>query len=218
MNKNVMCVTVCDNTTNIGFYDVELGDNSIRCLKLNGYQTKSGLKIREVSDYIFQLQNQMSLDLIIIDCKAMGLGISDELENSKCRVPIYKAYINRSLMTEALSKMNYLIKENLLNIDDDINVSLDNFNITYNSDTANITLLKSDYDNVYANICILLSFGYIVLSDMFKIKKREKIETNLNEILRILVDDLHELKSPDVKEIEKLARLIDKVNYIRGQY
>lgn len=218
MNKNVMCVTVCGNTTNIGLYDVELGDNSIRYLRFNGYQTEKDLKIREVSELILKIQSQMMLDLIIIDCRAVGIAIADELEKRKCNVPVHKAYINKQLMSDALVRVHNLIQENLIEVSNDIDVRLDKFNITYNADNLTVMLLKSDYDNVFSNISMLSIFGYTALSDMFKIDKRERIENNLNEILWILIDDLKNIKYLDSKEIEKLTRLMDKVNYIRGQY
>ena len=218
MNKNVMCVTVCGNTTNIGFYDVELSGNSIRYLKLDRYQTEVNLKINEISKLILDIQYIMSLDLIIIDRRGMGIAVADELESKKCRVPIYRSLVNKQIINEALIKASDLLKEKLLDVDKKVDIDLNKFNITYNSDCTNITLLKSDYDDVFSNICLLLGFGNKAISDIFKTDKRDKIENNLKEILLILVDDLHNLSYLDTKEIEKLTRLIDKVNYIRGQY
>jgi hypothetical protein len=121
-------------------------------------------------------------------------------------------------MSEALIELNDLIKNNKVSVFNDIQLDISKFELSYGANCTDVKLVDSDYISLFSNMCFVSGYSFNSLSDTYKIKSRKIVEDNLTEILCILVSDLGKANKLDVREIERLTRLIDKVNYIRGQY
>lgn len=229
MIKNIMCVSVCKTTTDIettiGVYDVAVDSERLICVKLKREESGKFSNSDNVVRKIKMLTDINGIDLIIIDSRAFGITIADMLESdSSFKTPIHRAYVTSKIMTDSILTMKSFIQDNKIKQQ----APACGFKIDFNKFDVNVltkgegvfvaTLINSEHDDIFKNMLFIFGFAYNALSDIFNIKKRNIIENNLEEIVNILIDDLYKLQNKDIKEVERLTRLIDKVNYIRGQY
>lgn len=219
MNKNIMCVCASGDTSNIGFYEVDVFENKIGTIKLEDWKEATGLKTKDVADLIFELCDGSDCAAIIIDCRGFGIAIADELEKERnFVVPIFKARMDRSIMSNGIINLIDYITNNKLFIDEDIDLDLSKFGYTKISANGTLALDVKSHEEAFRNLVQLFAFIKDCVLDNKRIKNKTIIEKNLREILEILVDDLSELDKSNAGAVNDLVRLIDKVNYIRNQY
>lgn len=217
MKKNIVCVSASRNTTNVGFYEVEFNNELIKEVKFAYYNEEKELNINNQADIIAELCEATKTDIIIIDCRSVGLAISDILENDSNFEPvILKEYITQMKISEGLVRINSYEKDNKLTIG---NVKID-FNkfILNNTSSGVVKLESSECGSVFSNLVLLFANIETCTIRSDKEKRRKLIEKNLQEIVEALIDDLANTNKANYKKVNELVRLIDKVNYIRGQY
>lgn len=217
MKKNIMCVSANRDTANVGFYEVEFNNDSIKEIKYAYYNEEKELNINNQADIIAELCEATKTDILIIDCRSVGLAISDILENdSKFEPTILKEYITQIRVSEGLVKIKSYEKDNKLIIG---NVKIDFSKFILNNTSNGVVKLEtSTCDSVFSNLVLLFANIELCTIHSDKEKRRKLIEKNLQEIVETLVDDLANTNKANYKKVNELVRLIDKVNYIRGQY
>lgn len=217
MKKNIMCVSASRNTANVGFYEVEFNNELIKEIKFSYYKEEKELNINNQADIIAELCEATKTDIIIIDCRSFGLAISDILENDSNFEPIIiKEYITQIKVSEALIKINSYEKDNKLIIG---NVKIDFTKFILNNTSNGVVKLEgSECDSVFSNLVLLFANIESCTVSSDKEKRRKLIEKNLQEIVEALIDDLSNTNKANYKKVNELVRLVDKVNYIRGQY
>ncbi|HHT97027.1 MAG TPA: hypothetical protein GXZ90_03935 [Clostridiales bacterium] len=219
MNKNIMCVGASGDTANIGFYDVDVFENKIDTVRLEDWRETFGLNVRDVAGLIYDLCDGSDYYMIIIDCAGIGIGIADELEKTKeFTTPVYKTSLSPNNINNGVINTREYINNNKLIIDEDIDIDLSKFSYKHISPHGGVRLDVDISEKEFSNIVQFFSFIEICLSDYSKIKNKTIIEKNLHEIVDILINDLSNADTSNVNTINNLARLIDKVNYIRKQY
>jgi hypothetical protein len=207
------------DTTDIGFYDVDVFEDKIGTIKLEDWKEAFGLKPKEVADLIIDLCDSEDYTAIIIDCRGMGIAVVDELEKDReFTTPIYKAYPTRLNINEGIIFVNSYIDDKKFIVDEEVDLDLSKFK--YKKILANgiLTLDVNSYEKEFSNIVQLFTFVKSCVLDDKRIKNKTIIEKNLREILEILVDDLSNIDKSNTGAVNDLVRLIDKVNYIRNQY
>lgn len=219
MNKNIMCVCASGDTADIGFYEVDVFENKIGTIKLEDWKETTGFKTKDVADLIFELCDDSDCAAIIIDCRGFGMVIVDELEKERdFVVPIFKARIDKSIMSNGVINLIDYITNNKLFIDEDIDLDLSKFSYMGMAANGTFALDVKSHEKEFRNLVQLFAFIKDCVLDNKRIKNKTIIEKNLREILEILVDDLSNLDKSNVGAVNDLVRLIDKVNYIRNQY
>lgn len=219
MNKNIMCVCASRDTTDIGFYEVDVFDDKIGTIKLEDWKEAIGLNTKDVADLIFDLCDSDDYAAIIIDCRGFGIAIADELEKIReFTTPIYKALTDRLKISNGLVSANEYIMNKKLIKDEELDIDLSKFNYKKLSPNGILALDVTAYEKEFSNIVQLFTFVKDCVLDNKKIKHKTIIEKNLREIVEILVDDLSNMDKSDAGKVNEIVRLIDKVNYIRGQY
>ena len=219
MNKNIMCVCVSRDTTDIGFYDVDVFEDKIGNIKLKDWKEAIGLKPKEVADLIIDLCDSDDCTTIIIDCRGLGIAIVDELEKDReFTTPIFKAYMDRLKISNGIIYANDYITSNKLIVDEELDIDLSKFNFKKQTPNGILALDTPAYQKEFSNIIQLFTFIKECVLDDKRIRNKTIIEKNLREILEILVDDLGNADKSNTGTVNDLVRLIDKVNYIRNQY
>lgn len=219
MNKNIMCVCASRDTTDIGFYDVDVFDDKIETIKLEDWKEAFGLNPKEVADLIIDLCDSDDYSTIIIDCRGFGIAIVDELEKDReFTTPIFKAYIDRLKISSGIIYTKDYITSNKLIVDEELDIDISKFNFKKLNPNGLLALDTIAYQKEFSNIVQLFAFIKECVLDDKRIRNKTIIEKNLREILEILVDDLRNADKSNTGVVNDLVRLIDKVNYIRGQY
>ena len=217
MKKNILCVSGNRDTVNVGFYEVEFNDSIIKEIKFAYYNETKETNVNNQTDEISELCKATETDIIIIDCRSSGIAISDILEkDSTFEATIFKEYITQLRMSEGLIKINTYNYDNKLIIGN-VKIDLSKF-ILNNTANGVVRLESSSYDSVFSNLALLFANIDTCTINSEKNKKRKLIENNLQEIVEVLVEDLFNINKSNYKRVNELVRLIDKVNYIRGQY
>lgn len=219
MNKNIMCVCASRDTIDIGFYDVDVFDDKIETIKLEDWKEAFGLNPKEVADLIIDLCDSDDYSTIIIDCRGFGIAIVDELEKDReFTTPIFKAYIDRLKISSGIIYTKDYITSNKLIVDEELDIDISKFNFKKITPNGLLALDTIAYQKEFSNIVQLFAFIKECVLDGKRIRNKTIIEKNLREILEILVDDLCNADKSNTGVVNDLVRLIDKVNYIRGQY
>jgi hypothetical protein len=214
-----MCVCASRDTTDIGFYNVDVFEDKIGEIKLEDWKEADGLRPKEVADLIIELCDSDDYATIIVDCRGFGIAIVDELEKDReFTTPIYKANPNRLNMNDGIIWFNSYIEDNKFIVDEEVDIDLAKFNYKKILPNGIVTLDVTSYEKEFKNIVQLFTFVKSCVLDDKRIRNKTIIEKNLREILEILVDDLCNADKSNTGTINELVRLIDKVNYIRGQY
>lgn len=218
MNKNIMCVCASRDTANIGFYEVDVFEDKIGTITLEDWKETIGLGIKDVAGLIFELCDSKEYSAIIVDCRWFGIAIMDELEKDReFTTPIFKAMPDRLSTNKGIINFRDNIENKKFTVNEDIDIDLSKFIYkTYGNGV--VTLDLNEYKNEISNIVQLFSFVKECVLDNKRIKNKTIIEKNLREIIEILVDDLQNADKSNAGTVNDLVRLIDKVNYIRGQY
>jgi hypothetical protein len=171
MKKNIMCVSASRNTANVGFYEVEFNNESIKEIKFSHYNEEKELNVNNQADIIAELCEATKSDIIIIDCRSIGLAIADILEkDSNFEATIFKEYITQIRVSESLVRINSYEKDNKFIIG---NVKID-FTKFILSNTSNgvVKLEGSEYDSVFSNLVLL--FANIEACTVSSVKKKKK--------------------------------------------
>lgn len=217
MKENVMYVCARRDATNVSIYEVETNESNevkhVLLLEMNEF----GMKQSSLVQLIKNTCNTENIIGCIIDTMSSGIMIADALvQDITFTTPIYRIrYALSQEMNRCTVKLMNYIKENKLHISREIDLDLSK--IEYKTSANGMVSLKEND----IRIGDLASFIGNVETYKVNIKKEEnrtKIERNLREIVEILVDDLYALDKKNSDEVNNLVRLIDKVNYIRGQY
>lgn len=212
-----MCVSASRDTANVGFYEVEFNNELIKEVKFAYYNEEKELNINNQADIIAELCKATKTDIIIIDCKYFGLAISDVLENDCNFEPtIFKEYITQLKVSEGLVKARSYEEDDKL-IFGNVKIDFDKF-ILNNTSNGVVKLESSEYDSVFSNLVLLFANIETCTIRSDKEKRRKLIEKNLQEVVEVLIDDLANTNKANYRKVNELVRLIDKVNYIRGQY
>lgn len=224
MKENVMSVSASADVVNVGVYEIDFNErNKINSVKILEYYDFNNMHAEEMLNKIQVKCKSRDIKYITIDC----IGSSKDIDNylRTCidfdlEAIVYPCYQSDSSRRHDLSCLNNLIIENKIVADKDIYIDFSKFKSLYDENRYNKCIESEDtkHNEIFKNIVLLV--GYIEFSrlDTIQVNKKIKINTNLSGILEILIDDLFQLKKLDKEQIDKLTRLIDKVNYIRGQY
>ena len=217
MKKNIMCVSASRDTANVGFYEVEFNNELIKEVKFAYYNEEKELNINNQADIIAELCKDTKTDIIIIDCRSFGLAISDVLENDcNFESTILREYITQLKVSEGLVKVRSYKEDDKL-IFGNVKIDFDKF-ILNNTSNGVVKLESSEYDSVFFNLVLLFANIETCTIRSDKEKRRKLIEKNLQEVVEVLIDDLANTNKANYRKVNELVRLIDKVNYIRGQY
>lgn len=191
MNKNIMCVCASRDTTDIGFYDVDVFDDKIETIKLEDWKEALGLNPKEVADLIIDLCDSDDYSTIIIDCRGFGIAIVDELEKDReFTTPIFKAYIDRLKISSGIIYTKDYITSNKLIVNEELDIDISKFNFKKLTPNGLLALDTIAYQKEFSNIVQLFAFIKECVLDDKRIRNKTIIEKNLREILEILVDDL----------------------------
>ena len=228
MNKdNIVCVNVCGRTTSIALYEVETNETEITKVKMNDYKEIGEIKFSSIIDEINKMCAYKDVTHAIMDGNGMCCGIADLLETDDVfwSDKVYRVRKTTSSHNEYLVLTKQLIESNKLSIDKNCHfglvssyLDLSKFELSI-STTGCVSLKQTkDYNDVFNNIVYLMCGAKKCTIDTDDKIKRRKIEGCLEDVLEILIDDLSKVNKLNSVKVNDLIRLIDKVNYLRGQY
>jgi hypothetical protein len=224
MKQNVMCISVRRDITSVGIYETAITKaNKLEKINVIWYEELKGKRISEVADKVIHISKMCDVSGCIVECIGSGVAIKDYLKvNDEFSPTIYKMCClpqTSAYKSENLYKTSRYIQDNMIEITNlAINAQLSEYKINVSGVNGRVDLKSSEYDDFFSNLTFFIGTIDPILINTDKVKNREKIELNLKEIVEILVEDLANIDKADYKEVNELVRLIDKVNYIRGQY
>jgi hypothetical protein len=210
--------------TSVGVYETSTTKaNKLIGINVIWYEELNRLRMNEVVENIVSIAKVHKVTGCVIECIGNGIAILDYLKVKEdfnttiyrtCSMPQTSVY-----KSENIHKTNKYIQDEIITINTStVKATLSEYKIKLSETNGRIELEQSEYDDFFSNLTFFVGTIDPVLINTDKIKNREKIESNLQEIVKILVEDLSNIDKADYKEVNELVRLIDKVNYIRGQY
>lgn len=226
MKQNVMCISVRRDITSVGVYETSITKaNKLEKINVMWYEELKGLRMNEVVKNVVGISKVHEVSGCLIECIGSGIAVRDYLKAEEgftaniykmCCLPQTSVY-----KSENIYKTSKYIQDEIISINtSSVKADLSDYKINLSAESNGKVELAhtQDYDDFFSNLTFFVGTIDPILINTDKVKNREKIEANLQEIIEILVEDLSNIDKADYKEVNELVRLIDKVNYIRGQY
>jgi len=225
MKQNVMCISVRRDITSVGIYETVITKaNKLEKINVLWYEELKGLRMNEVVESVVGISKAYEVSGCLIECIGSGIAIRDYLKaEERFAATIYKICClpqTSVYKSENIYKTSKYIQDEIISINtSSIKADLSDYKINLSGTNGKVELAHTQcYDDFFSNLTFFVGTIDSILINADKVKNREKIEANLQEIVEILVEDLSNIDKADYKEVNELVRLIDKVNYIRGQY
>ena len=219
--ENVLTVSVSGETVNIMVFEIQRDENdkitkihidvSKEFLIKNNTENISSI----ISDYTDILPNgniKCSIKACIIDTTAYGMVIYNRIKDSMSYIPIHKVtFVDKRFR---LQNQN----GNIIKCFQDYikNGFVTTCNSLKSCDFSDIAINSTDR-HFKLDVAFMVNSILTYKEDITKENRKTKIKDNLNEVIEIFIEELNEIDKNDTSKLDNLLKMIDRINYVRGQ-
>jgi len=226
--EKFIAVCASRDSANVGVFTVTRDDtNSIQKIKVDQFFTtpKFG-KISNAVTYINKIIKDVSPKICLMDYHGYGIAYHDELHKQNSEISIVR--MNDICFTQYRAKLfllfNSYIGSDVVNIDEYLDKNKQQMFYEYyvgkTPDDMRKMVEGGFKEELYRYrdlVCMVTNLDISECNLTYQ-KRKDKVESNLTEIIQIFMDTLKESDIKDKSKVDSLIHMIDKANYMRGQY
>ena len=224
--EKMMAVCVSRDTVNVGTFIVKRGNvRAIDKIEITGFfYTSADSNVERTVKSIGQFKENNKLCLV--DCLGMGIAYFDEIHKQYPNLKLVKmnSICLRQFRSNMFNLFKSYIENSVVNIDNYF--TKDKQQLFYNFYNDGIETIdrrriesafRSDVERYRDLVEMICNLDKSECNLIYQ-ERKNKIENNLTEIIKIYVEELKEADIKDKAKIDTLVHLIDKANYMREQF
>lgn len=218
----VMTVSVCCETVNIMTFNIQREDTGkitkiILCsvMTSNFQDAIEDIKMASLTSY-----GSSPIMACLIDTMSCGIDIFRRLNLEKdFTVPIYETERRIArVVSNSIVCLRDFLETDFVEVKQDGLEKNNLLSVLNNCKTKSNGLLISNSDNdLTFDIAFMVNNILTYKEDMIKDNRNNRIKNNLLEVINILIEELNEIDKNDTSKLENLLKMIDKINYVKGQ-
>ena len=218
--ENVLTVSVSGETVNIMVFEIQRDENDkiTKIIFCGGLESNLKNVIEDIKTQ--QFMYGMNIVACLIDTMACGIDVFRRLKLEKdFTIPIYETKRRiASVMINSKTCLKDFLETDFVEVKQgglekyDLIRTLNKFNQKSNG------LIETIADKGLAlDIAFMVNVILTYKEDMIKERRKIKIKDNLNEVIDIFIEELNELDKNDTFKLDNLLKMIDRINYVKGQ-